>query len=67
MFHVEVVNIGSGCKQLIHVGDHHYGWGCVHHKLHFQVQVVVILDLTAEFVEADEGVSKSVDEPVSIL
>ena len=67
MFHVEVVNVASRSKQLIHVGDHHYGWCCEHNKLHLQIQVEVILDLSAEFFEADKGVSEIVDEPVSIL
>ena len=67
MFHVEVENVASGSKQLIHVGDHHYGWGCEHNKLHLQIQIEVILDLRAEFLEADEGVSEIVDESVSIL
>ena len=67
MLHEEVVNAGSGSKQLIHVGDRHYGWGCEHNKLHLQIQVEVILDLSTEFFEADKGVSQIVDEPVSIL
>ena len=67
MFHVEVVNVASGSKKLIHVGDHHYGRGCEHNKLHLQIQIEVILDLRAEFFEADEGVSEIVDESVSIL
>lgn len=67
VLHEEVVNVGSGSKQLIHVGDRHYGWGCEHNKLHLQIKVEVILDLSAEFFEADEGVSQIVDKPISIL
>jgi hypothetical protein len=67
VLHEEVVNVGSGSKQLIHVGDRHYRWGCEHNKLHLQIKVEVILDLSAEFFEADKGVSQIVDEPVSIL